>query len=446
MIITKTSLPRRTFLRGLGTTMALPMLDAMIPALSATTRVAAAPRRLAFVYTPNGVNTERWKPVGTVTGPLELSPTLSPLAEMRDKVVVLSRLDSKPAEAQGDGSGDHARSSGAWLTGVHPKKTEGGDARAGKTVDQFAADVLGADTQLSSLQLGIDDIALLGGCEPGYACVYQNTLSWRTPTTPMPMQTNPRVVFERLMGGDARTPEERLMIARTQASILDSIAAEASQLRRRLGGGDRTRLDDYLAGVRELETRIEKLEQQGDLTLSTADLPVGIPDAFEDHVKLMFDLQVLALRADLTRVITFMMSRETTQRTYNKIGVPDPHHGLSHHAYDPVKLEKQAKIDAYHVSLLTYFLRQLDGVKETDGSLLDNSLIMYGGCMSDGQVHSHWNLPTVVAGGAGGRVKGGRHVVCAENTPLTNLQLRLLELVGANIDRFGDSTGSLADL
>ena len=446
MIITKTSLPRRTFLRGLGATLALPMLDAMVPALSAMARSAGVPRRLGFVYIPNGVNVEKWTPAGAVTGPLQLSPTLSPIERFRDKLVVLTHLDSRPADAQGDGSGDHARSSGAWLTGVHPRKTEGGDARAGKTVDQFAADALGKATQFPSLELGVDDIALLGGCEPGYACVYQNTLSWRTPTSPMPMQTNPRVVFERLMGGDARTGAERMALARAQASILDSITEEARQLKRRLGGGDRGRLDDYLAGVRELEVRIEKLEQQGDLTLSTTDLPVGIPDAFEDHVKLMFDLQVLAYQSDLTRVITFMMSRETTQRTYNNIGVPDPHHGLSHHAYDPVKLEKQAKIDAYHVSLFGYYLDKLQATNDGDGSLLDNSLIMYGGCMSDSQVHSHWNLPTLVAGGGGGNVKGGRHIVCPENTPLTNLQLRLLEKVDVNMDKFGDSTSSLADL
>jgi hypothetical protein len=446
LIVTKMSLPRRTFLRGLGAAVALPMLDAMVPALGAKATTAASPRRLAFIYIPNGVNTQQWTPAGDKTGPLRLSSTLSPLERFRDKLVVLSHLDSRPADSQGDGSAGHARASGAWLTGVHVKKTEGADTRAGKTVDQFAADVLGKDTQFPSLQLGIDDISVLGGCEVGFACVYQNTLSWRTPTTPMPMQTNPRVVFERLLGGDIRTPEERMMLAQSQASILDSITEAARQLKRRLGGSDRGRLDDYLAGVRELEVRLEKLEQQGDLTLSSAELPAGIPDSFEDHVKLMFDLQVLAYQSDLTRVITFLMSREITQRTYNNIGVPDPHHGLSHHAYDPVKLEKQAKIDMYHVSLLGYFLDKLQAASDGDGSVLDHSLIMYGGCMSDSQVHSHYNLPTLIVGGGGGRVNGGRHVVCAENTPLTNLQLRLLEKVDVDLDKFGDSTGPLADL
>jgi hypothetical protein len=445
MIITKMQLPRRTFLRGLGATLALPMLDAMVPALSAT-KSTVAPRRLGFIYVPNGVNMRQWTPAGDVTGALQISPTLAPLARFRDKTVVLSHLDSRPADSQGDGSGDHARASGGWLTGVHCKKTEGADARAGKSADQFAADLLGTDTQFPSLQLGIDDIALLGGCEPGFACVYQNTLSWRTPSAPMPMQTNPRVVFERLMGGDARTPAEKIALARSQASLLDSITDAARQLKGRLGGSDRHRVDDYLTGVRELEVRIGKIEQQADMALSSTALPVGIPDSFDEHVKLMFDLQVLAYQSDLTRVITFLMSREITQRTYNQIGVPDPHHGLSHHAYDPIKLEKQAKIDTYHVLLLSYFLDKMQAAEDGDGSLLDHSLIMYGGCMSDSQVHSHYNLPTMIVGGGHGRVKGGRHVVCAENTPLTNLQLRLLEKVDVNLDMFGDSTGSVADL
>jgi hypothetical protein len=445
MIIKKIALPRRTFLHGMGAALALPFLDAMVPALSAAAKRTGAPRRLGFVYIPNGVNWMKWTPEAGA-GALTLSPTLQPLEKFRDHLVVLSQLNSEPAEAQGDGSGDHARSSGAWLTGVHPKKTEGGDARAGKTVDQYAAEELGKDTPFASLQLGIDDIAVLGGCEPGYACVYQNTLSWRTPTTPLPMQTNPRVVFERLVGGDARTSEERAALARSEASVLDLLTREINRLKSRLGGGDRVRLDDYLAGVRELEIRIEKLEKQGDLTLSSTDLPTGIPDSFEEHVKLMFDLQVMAYQADLTRVIAFMMSRETTQRTYNNIGVPDPHHGLSHHAEDPEKLEKLAKIDQYHVSLLAYFLDKMNQVQEADGSLLDHSMIMFGSCMSNGQIHSHRNLPTLIAGGGSGQIRGGRHIVCAKDTPLTNLQLRLLEKVGVNLDKFGDSTGSLADL
>ena len=445
MIVTGMSLPRRTFLRGVGAALALPFLDAMVPALSAAARTAQPARRLGFVYVPNGVNWMRWTPEQAGAG-FELSPSLLPLERFRERLVVVSELRSRPAEALGDGSGDHARSSGAWLTGVHPKKTEGGDYRAGKTVDQFAADALGVDTQFPSLQLAIDDVGMLGGCEPGYACAYQNTLSWRTPTTPMPMLTNPRVVFERLLGGDARTPEERRALAQSQASLLDSILQETHRLRRRLGGPDRLRLDGYLAGIRELEERIAKLEQQGDLALSPADLPAGIPDSFEEHVKLMFDLQVLAYHADLSRVITFLMSREAAQRTYGQLGIADPHHGLSHHTYDPVKLEKLARIDTYHVTLLGYYLDRLSAVEDGDGSLLDHALILYGSCMCDGQIHSHSRLPTLVAGRGGGRVRGGRHIVCAEDTPLTNLQLSLLEKVDVQLDRFGDSTGRVADL
>ena len=260
------------------------------------------------------------------------------------------------------------------------------------------------------------------------------------------MLTNPRVVFERLLGGDARTPEERRALAQSQASILDSILQETQRLRRRLGGPDRLRLDGYLAGIRELEERIAKLEQQGDLALSPADLPAGIPDSFDEHVRVMFDLQVLAYQADLSRVTTFLMSREATQRTYGQLGIADPHHGLSHHAYDPVKLEKLARIDTYHVALLGYYLDRLSAVEDGDGSLLDHMLILYGSCMCDGQIHSHSKLPTLVVGSGGGRVRGGRHIVCAEDTPLANLQLSLLEKVDVQLDQFGDSTGRVADL
>jgi hypothetical protein len=445
MIITKISLPRRTFLRGMGVTLALPLLDAMVPALSAVTQTAAAPRRrLGFVYVPNGVNPFKWTPDGEGTG-FGFSTILASLEPFRDQVIVLSELSSYPAEAQGDGGGDHARATTAWLTGTHPKRTEEHPV-AGKSVDQYAADEIGQDTQFPSLQFAVDDVTKLGACEPAYACAYQNTLSWRTPTTPLPMQTNPRVVFERLLGGDARSAEERRALAKFQGSLLDSITQETRRLTTSLGGADRLRMDEYLAGIRELERRLDKLEAQDALALSTTDLPVGIPDAFDDHVKLMFDLQVLAYQTDLTRVITFMMSREATQRTYPQLGIADAHHGISHHANDPVKLEKQAKIDTYHVQLLAYHLDKLRRTSDGEGSLLDHSMIMYGSCIKNGQTHSHTNLPTVLAGGLGGRVKGGRHVVCAKDTPLTNLQLRLLEKVDVRMDRFADSTAALADL
>ena len=446
MIITKMSLPRRTFLRGVGVTLALPLLDAMVPALSAMANTAATPkRRLGFVYVPNGVNPWKWTPEGVGQG-FSFSPILKPLEPFRDQLVVLSELSSYPAEAQGDGGGDHARANTAWLTGTHPRRSEE-HPLAGKSVDQYAADELGKDTQFTSLQFAVDDVTKLGACEPAYACAYQNTLSWRTPTTPLPMTTNPRIAFERLLGGDGRTAEERQELARSQRSLLDSITQETRRLTSRLGGRDRVRVDEYLDSIRELEQRLEKIEQQEESALlSSTTLPVGIPDAFDDHVKMMFDLQALAYQADLTRVIAFLMSREATQRTYPQIGISDAHHGLSHHGNDPVKLEKQSKIDTYHVTLLAYYLDKLRSTPDGDGSLLDHSLIMYGSCIKNGQTHSHTNLPTLLAGGLGGRIKGGRHIVCAKDTPLANMQLRVLEKVDVKMESFADSTSPLADL
>jgi hypothetical protein len=445
MIITKMSLHRRTFLRGVGTALALPLLDAMVPALSAMAGTAGNPvRRLGFVYVPNGINPGTWNPAGD-GGQLALSPTLQPLGAFQDRMVVVSRLASVPAEAQGDGAGDHARASAAWLTGVHPKRTEGPDYRAGKTVDQYAADELGKSTVLPSLQVSVDSIGGVGLCEGGYACSYQNTLSWRTPTTPLPMQNNPRVVFERLFG-DASNPAERRLLAQAQGSILDSIAEAATRLQSRLGAGDRRRMTEYLDGIRELEQRIQKIEQHSDLDVVAGDRPVGIPDAYDEHVKLMFDLQLIAWQADLTRVSTFLMSRETSQRTYPQIGVPDAHHGLSHHGEDPEKLQKLAAIDKYHVELFGYYVKKLAETNDGAGSLLDHSLIMYGSCISNGNNHSHRNLPALLVGSAVGRVKGNRHIVCAADTPLTNLQVALLDKIGVRVDQFGDSNGTVAEL
>jgi hypothetical protein len=446
MFITQMSLPRRTFLRGMGAAVALPLLDAMIPALSAVANAAGNPvRRMAFVYIPNGVHLTKWTPASAGTA-FELSPTLAPLAPFRSQLVVLSQLSSFPAESQGEGAGDHARASAAWLTGAHPKKSEGVDLRAGKTVDQFAADVLGKETQFPSLQLAVDNLGLIGGCDTGYACTYQNTLSWQTPTTPLPMQNNPRVVFERLFG-DASTSEERRTVRQAQRSILDSVTREAVRLQARLGADDRARMNDYLEGIRELERRIQKVEQQADLELSSVpELPSGIPEAFEDHVKLMFDLQVLAYQADLTRVSTFMMSREGANRTYANLGIAEAHHGLSHHGEKADALEKLARIDLYHVQLFAYYLERLRATPAGDGSLLDHSLIMLGSGISDGNIHSHRGLPALVVGGGSGQLKGGRHIVYPQDTPLTNLQLTLLDKVGVHLESFGDSTGRLADL
>jgi hypothetical protein len=439
------SLPRRTFLRGAGVALALPFLDAMVPALSAMAGTAAK-RRLSFVYVPNGVNPFRWDIEGNGGESFTFSPTLQPLEGFRKQMIVFNELSSYAAEGQGDGGGDHARANTAWLTGTHPRRSEE-HPLAGKSIDQFAADVMGTDTQFPSLQFAIDDVTRLGACEPAYACVYQNTLSWRTPTTPMPMTVNPRIAFERLLGGDGRTAADRRELAHEQRSLLDSITGETRKLTARLGGGDRVRMDEYLDGIRELEQRLVKLEQQEESALlESTTLPVGIPEAFDDHVKLMFDLQVLAYQADLTRVITFLVSREATQRTYPQIGIPDAHHGLSHHGDDPVKLEKQAKIDTYHVQLLAYYLDKLRSTKDGEGSLLDHMLVMYGGCIKNGNTHSHTNLPTLIAGGLDGRIKGGRHVVCRKDTPLANLQLALVQKCDVPLEKFADSTGPLAEI
>jgi hypothetical protein len=447
MIITQKSLPRRTFLRGMGATIALPLLDAMVPAFAATSRSAAAPvQRLGFVYIPNGAIMGKWTPQGEAVG-LELSPILSPLQPFRDRLVVVSNLASRPAEAEeGEGSGDHARASAVWLTGVHPRRTEGADVRAAVTIDQIAADRLGRDTQLRSLELAAEDFSTaVGTCDIGYACSYVNTLSWRTPTTPLPMQTNPRVVFERLFG-DERDPERRRRQLGEDQSILDAIVGQASGLRRRLGTADCLRVDEYLDSVREVERQVQKMEAQAGGFLELPEIPMGVPDAYEDQVKLMYDLQVLAYKADITRVSSFMLGREASTRTYNQIGVPDPHHAISHHGYDPAKMERVEKINTYHARLFGYYLDKLQSTPDGDGTLLDHAMILYGGCMSDGNLHSHSPLPALLAGGAAGRLEGGRHLRYPEETPLTNLLVSILEKVDIEVGRIGDSTGRLTSL
>ena len=435
MFITKEAIARRTVLRGIGVSLALPLLDSMVPALSAFEKTAAAPaRRLGFIYVPNGVNQNNWTPGGEDAG-RSVSPTLAPLEPFRNQVVVLSGLSSLSA------NNSHPGANSAWLTGCSAKKTEGADIYLGKSLDQIAADELSKETQFRSLQFAADEGVSV--CD-GYSCAYQNTLCWRTPTTPLPMQNNPRVAFERLFG-DGSNDEARRAFRREQGSILDSIAQEAVRLVQRVGAGDRARVNDYLDGIRELEQRLQKMEQQRGIALP-AEMPLGIPEAFEEHVKLMFDVQVLAYQADLTRVITFMFCRENSQQTYDHIGVPDPHHALSHHGNKSEFLEKLAKIDKYHVELLAYYLEKLASTPDGDGSLLDHSLILYGSGLSNGNSHSSRNLPTLVVGGAAGQLKGDRHIVCAKDTPLMNLQLTLLDKVGVHTDRLGDSTGRVSDL
>ncbi len=442
MMITKLSLPRRTFLRGMGAAVALPLLDAMVPALSAATTPV---KRLGFIYLPNGAVMQSWTPKGE--GTLELSTTLSPLEPYKDQTVVLSRLAHGQAEPLGDGNGEHSRASSVWLNGVHPKHTEGADVQAGITADQIAAAEFGKQTPLPSLELAIDLDFLVGNCENGYSCAYMNTVSWRTPTTPLPMENNPRVVFERLFG-DGGTREQRLAEMRTDHSILDSVTDDLGHLERDLGGGDRQRLDQYLDAVRAIERRIQLSEAQG----ADAELPenlarpAGIPESYEEHVRLMYDLLSLAFQADLTRVFTFMVGRELGGRPYPQIGVPDPHHGISHHRNDPEKLAKLTKINTHHVGLFTHFLERLQSTPDGDGSLLDSSLVLYGAGLGDSNDHLHYDLPVAVVGGKGAGWRGGRHLRYPKDTPMTNLLISMLDKVGLPAEQFGDSTGRLTAL
>jgi len=433
MIITKMSLPRRTFLRGMGTALALPLLDAMVPAATALAQTAASPtKRLGFIYIPNGANMGRWTP--STEGALDLSPTLSPLAPVRDQIVIPTGLAHRQAEAWGDGNGEHSRASGVWLNGVHPKRTEGADVRAGTTVDQIAAATLGRDTPLPSLEISLENSFVVGNCDNGYSCVYTNTIAWRSPTTPLPMEHNPRVVFERLFGEGGSTTE-RLARLGEDRSILDAVREDMARLQQKLGPGDRGRVSQYLDAVREIERRIQRVEAQADDAELPENLarPVGIPESFDEHARLMFDLQALAFQADITRVFTFLVGREQSAQSYPEIGVPDP-----------AKLEQYAKINTYHVDLLSGFLQRLQSTPDGDGSLLDHSLILYGGGISDGDQHSHIDLPLVLAGGGGGQLQGGRHVRYPTDTPMTNLLVAMLDKAGvAPAEQFGDSTGQL---
>lgn len=446
-VLTKRTIPRRTILRGLGASVALPLLDAMVPPLvAAPSGAAGSPTRLGFVYIPNGAVMAQWTPRGPGEA-LQISPILEPASAFTDRLTVVSGLASRPAEAEvGEGSGDHARASAVWLSGVHPNRTEGPDLRGGQTIDQMAAAHIGRDTQLRSLEMAVENFNMVGSCDIGYSCAYVNTLSWRAPTAPLPMQTNPRAIFEQLFG-DGGTPDQRQQRAAVDRSILDAVVAEMGRLRTRVGAGDRRRVEQYLDGIREIERRIQTIEQQSEASpLRLPDVPAGVPDAYDDHVRLMYDLLVLAYQADITRVSTFMLSREASQRTYDQIGVPDPHHSISHHGNATDKLEKLVKINAYHMSLFAYYLDKLRATPDGDGTLLDRMLILYGGCISDGNLHSHSPLPTLLAGGANGRLTGGRHLQQAPDTPLSNLMVSVLQKVNVDVDRVGDSTGPLTGL
>ena len=443
MIITRTALPRRTFLRGLGATVALPLLDAMIPSLGSTSvlaRSAAAPvRRLGFIYMPMGCDLPRWTPPGATLA--ELSPSLQSLRPFVDQLTVISNLELKNAYP-----GTHATSNAAFLSAAKAKWTESTDYYLGTTVDQIAAKQLGEQTLLPSLELSMDLLQMVGQCDNGYACVYQNNLSWSSPTTPLPAEAHPRIVFERLFGEGGTAADRRAALKR-RASLLDFVRDDITRLQNQLGAEDRARVNQYLETVREVERRIQKAETAtADDQLPDLDRPTGVPAAYADHARLMFDLQVLAMQADVTRVTTFQLARETSNRTYPEIGVPDPHHPLTHHGNDPDKIARMAKINAFHVSLFAYYLEKLKSTPEGDGTLLDHSLVLYGSGMGNPNIHDHVNLPIIVAGGAAGRVKGGRHLQYAEPTPLANLHLTLLERVGVRMDAFADSKGTIDEL
>jgi hypothetical protein len=446
MIVTKKAISRRTILRGMGATVALPLLDAMVPALTAAQNTPAkAARRLGVVYHPNGVIYDKWLPKGEGRN-FELSPTLAGLQPFKDQLIVVTGLFMDLAEALGDGGGDHSRACGGYLNGVHVKKSDT-VVEAGISMDQIAAKAFARETQLSSLQLQMDENSIIGSCDVGYSCAYSSTISWLTPTLPLMTENNPRVVFERLFGAsDSTDPKVRAERLRQDRSILDSVMDRASQLQRQLGAADQARMNDYLTSLRDVERRIQKTEEQSEKEVPDVARPSGIPDSFDDHARLLYDLQLLAYQADITRVVTFMYGREQSPRPYPQIGVPEPHHPVTHHQNDTVKMEKCVKIQQYHLKLFTDYLEKLRNTPDGDGSLLDHMIILYGAAISNSDRHTHGPLPTLVVGGGGGALKGGRHLVYPEHTPLTNLQLTLLNLLGVPTEKIGDSTGQFKEL
>jgi hypothetical protein len=441
MMMRKKALPRRTFLRGMGITLGLPLLDAMVPAATPLARTPANPvRRLGFVFMPMGCDITRWTPPGQKTLD-ELSPILSSLGPVKEYITVITNL-----ELQNAYPGTHATSNAAFLSAAKAKPTESSDYYLGTTVDQVAAKQIGQETQQPSLEMSMDLLQTVGQCDNGYACAYQNNLSWSSPTTPLPAEAHPRIVFESLFG-EGGSVADRKAALRKRASLLDWFGEDIARLEQELGPADRVRVSHYLETVREVERRIQKAESDAaDNPMLDLDRPLGVPAAYADHARLMFDLQVLALQGDVTRVITFQLARETSNRTYPEIGVPDPHHPLTHHGNDPEKIARMAKINQFHVSLFAEFLGKLKSTPEGNGSLLDHSLYLYGSGMGNPNVHDHKNLPILVAGGAAGGLKGGRHIRFEKPTPLANLHLTLLDKVGVRLDSFADSQGKIDEL
>jgi hypothetical protein len=443
MFITKKSLPRRTFLRGVGATLALPLLDSMIPARTLLAQTAAKPLpRLGFVYVPHGAIMDKWTPA-TVGAGFEYTPILKPLEPFREYVNVVSGLGHRAA----DTTAVHSLSPTTWLSGVRPKATQGVDAFAGVTADQIAAQAIGQDNPLPSMELATEDHSgLIGSCDRDYGCIYMNTLSWRTPETPLPMEINPRKVFERMFG-QGGSPSERIARIQEDRSILDAIIKEASALQLQLGPSDRQTMNQYLENVREIERRIQRAEKsQGDADLQLPARPAGVPFDFEEHVALMYELMALSYQANITRVITFMVSREVSNRTYTQVGVTDGHHAISHHQNRAEKMAKNVLIQTFNVNQFKGFLEKLKSMPDGDGSLLDHTLLLYGSNMSNSNAHDHYPLPNLVIGGAAGKMKGGRHLKYDDHTPMTNLLLTMLDKVGVKQESLGDSTGTLENL
>jgi hypothetical protein len=442
--LTKKAISRRTILRGAGTAIALPLLDAMIPAFAPAATTTPV-KRLGVIYHPNGVIYDKWLPTGAGSN-FELSPTLKGLEPFKDKLIVVTRLFSDQAEPLGDGGGDHSRACGSYLTGVHVKKSDSLLENA-VSMDQIAAKAFESETQLSSLQMTADENSLLGSCDLGYSCAYSSTVSWLTPTLPLMAENNPRVLFERMFGASDST-DSRVRAARLKQdrSLLDSVNDRVSQLQRKLGTADNRKMDDYLTALRDVERRIQKAEEQSSKELPDVHQPAGIPDNFVDQVRLLYDLQLLAYQSDLTRVITFLYGREQTGRPYPQIGVPEGHHPLTHHQNDPVKMEKCTRIQRHHIALFAEYLEKLRNTPDGDGSLLDHVILLFGSGISNSDRHTHGPLPTFLVGGGAGTLKGGRHLIYPEHTPLTNLQLTLLNKLGVPSEKLGDSTGQFNEL
>ena len=433
-LITKKHLPRRTFLRGLGAAVALPLLDSMVPAQTPLLQTAARPKlRAGFVYVPHGSILPQWTPIGDGAG-FKFSRILKPLESFRERITVVTGCALNAENG-------HAISNSMWLNGVKP--AHGTEIRSGTTIDQMIAARIGQDTSFPSLEIATEDHSSeLGSCGGDYACAYMNTISWRNPTTPNPMELNPRVVFERMFGGDGATAEQRAARLKDNLSLLDGVTASAKDLAKSMDARDRARLTDYLENVREIERRIATVEKRNtESNLAAPDAPIGVPDSFEEHARLLFDLWALAFQGDITRVTTFMLARELSTRTYPQIGVPDGHHPISHHQNVPEQIEKHAKINTYHISLFAEFLEKLRKTPDGEGNLLDHSMILYGSGMSNGNVHSHDILPALIAGGAVGRLRGNRHVKAPLMTPFSNLLVSMLDKAGVPTEHLGDSSG-----